>query len=180
MQAKKQKTEAVTKGRPATDKEEELDDTADIDVVGSDTQDDDKEGDEEDTDPHCTINYVANTVYTLIDMNSKDKVWATCAFTDPAPAIPDHLTQHHPGDYVRIKGRQLNPKSHCKMIFETQQGLILDADWHPFPEDMSAQDLVDLGALEFHLWWQCIQEPKVKKVPAKAATKTGTKGKKRR
>ena len=153
------------------DEEEEADD--DLEVVDGGSDDEDKDGDDEDPDPHCTINYVANTVYTLIDINAKD------AFTDPAPVIPAHLKKQRPGDYVRMKGEDLTLKSNCNIIFEPEQALALDDKWRPFPEDMTAQDLFDLGAHEFHLWWQCIQEPKVKKVPAKAATKTGKKGKQR-
>ena len=153
-----------------------------MEIVDGGSDDEAKDGDDEDADPHCTINYVANTVYTLIDMNAKDKVWATCAFTDPAPVIPAHLKPHRPGDYVRMKGEDLTPKSNCNVVFEPEQALALDKDWHPFPDDMTAQDLVqlDLGANEFHLWWQCIQEPKLRKVAPRAASKAGAKGKKRK
>jgi hypothetical protein len=163
------------------DKDDDTDN--DLEILDEDNGDDDTgcEEEEKGNEPHCNVNYVANTTYTLIDMNdAKEKPWATCSFTDPSPVIPPHLKPSKPGDYVRMRGKDPTLKVNCKTIFEPAQALALDKDWLPFPGDMPAQDLFDLamGDLEFHLWWQCIQAPRVKKVPVKAATKT--KGKKRK
>ena len=134
--------------------------------------------------PHCTINYTKNTPYQFLAADSDTKIWAEAILTDPAPKVPpSRADATQAGDYVLVTGNDLKLKKTsrgaCTTSFEPGEELVLTADWVQFDEDMTGQDLLDLGDITFLLWWQNIKPPKEKarttipkKKPAPAKKKT--------
>jgi hypothetical protein len=135
--------------------------------------------------PHCTINFVKNTPYQFLASDSNTKIWAEGIITDPAPKPPTSRSMNiQAGDYVLVAGSDLTLKktgrSSVIANFEPNEELILTADWVQFDEDMTGQDLVDLGDVPFLLWWQNIKPPTVRKpIPKKAVTKKKVPAKKK-
>ena len=122
---------------------------------------------EEDNYPHCDINFVKNTPYTLFAGNTK-KVWGTVKSEDPAPRVPDaRKDEYSTGDYLLVKGSDITLKhagtNNCRTSFDPDEELILTSDWDRFDDAMTGQDLVDLGDVSFLIWWQNIKPPAIPK-----------------
>jgi hypothetical protein len=166
-----------------------------IDLVEEDTtaeeEDDDgadlhpakrvKQGKEEDDNtPHCDINFVKNTTYTLFAGNTK-KVWGTAKSEDPAPKVPDTRPEYETGDYLLLKGSDITLKhagnNNCRTSFDPDEELVLTSDWDRFDDTMTGQDLVDLGDVSFLIWWQNVKPPAVPK-PKSATVASKKKSKK--
>ena len=132
--------------------------------------DKDSSGEEEDAEdpenPHCDINFVKNTPYNIFGAKNK-VVWAKTILRDPAPRIPTcHRSRIHAKDYVLVKGQDLqlkNNRSTTAVTFHPEEEMILMNDFTEFEQDMTAQDLFDLGDTTFLLWWQCVEAPKIPK-----------------
>ena len=133
---------------------------------------------------HCDINFVKNTVYTLLAADTQKK-WGYAKTDDPAPPVPvsrkDSCT---PGDYLLIAGKSITLKStgadFITTTFHPEEELILQANWDKFAEDMTGQDLLDLDDQSFLIWWQNIKQPPVPKdktptIPKKNTARRGTK-----
>ena len=139
-----------------------------VTVVGSKAGD--AESDEDDdsnyNNPHCTINFVKNTQYKLVDTSFKHE-WATATLTDPAPAVPTSLNIIKAGDYVLVKGKDIKRKKNNRgksvpVTFVASDELVLTNKWEQFDEDMTGDDLKMLDQKTFLLWWQNVEPPKVK------------------
>jgi len=179
-------------GADASDEEEEEDGGGQDDRTelgeGSDDDDDDDvpPPKKKKRDPSCTENFVINTRYKLQSFDS-EKVFATASLVDPSPALPKSLSsKHSAGDYVLLSGDAIIPASKVNVTFEPNQQLILTKNWKLFKQDMTVADLIALGKVQFHLWWQCIVPPKPPsdgKATIKATvahSKTVSKGKRKR
>jgi hypothetical protein len=136
-----------------------------------------KEEEEDNNTPHCDINFVKNTPYTLLAGNTK-KVWGTAKSEDPAPKVPDaRKDEYKTGDYLLLKGSDITLKytgsNNCRTSFDPEEELILTSDWDRFDDTMTGQDLVDLEDVSFLIWWQNIKPPAIPKT--KPATNTSKK-----
>jgi hypothetical protein len=135
---------------------------------------------EEEETPHCDINFVKNTPYSLL-AGSTTKVWGTAKAEDPAPKVPDSRKDtYKTGDYLLVKGNSINLKHtgnlNTKVTFDPEEELILTSGWDRFDDQMTGQDLFDLDDNTFLLWWQnvkppAIPKPKAPTVAAKKKTK---------
>ena len=131
---------------------------------------------------HCTINFTKNVKYVLLLPDDESKQWGSANFIDPSPKPPPD-SHYEPGDYLLLKGSniKLRNASNALPCFDHQDQMLLTADWEPMDDDMTGQDLFDLGDQKFLLWWQCVKAPALPK-PAKpkavAKSKSKTKGKK--
>ena len=111
--------------------------------------------------PHCSINFVMNTPYKFLRPDSDTKVFAEGVLVDSAPRVPHSRRDAlQDGDYVLVEGSALTLKR-ILATFVPENELILQNDWSQFDEDMSGQDLQDLGDETFLLWWQNIVPPRV-------------------
>lgn len=133
--------------------------------------------------PHCDYNFVANTTYKLnMDINGEEVVWGEAQF-DPQPAVPStHEDDYRPGDFVLIKGSDIKltkngkggkggkGKTRRQLVFDAHDQLIMTSEWDNFEDEMSTEDLVNLGEETFLLWWQNVQQPKTP-IPKKGKTK---------
>jgi hypothetical protein len=146
--------------------------------------------DEVDDVPHCDINFVKGTDYSLL-AGDTSKCWGTAKAEDPAPRLPmSRRDSLNAGDYLLIKGNSINLKSNganfTTTTFLPEEELILTSDWLRFDAEMTGQDLVDLDDMTFLIWWQNLKPPPVPKAKAPTiskkvpATKKGTASKKRR
>jgi hypothetical protein len=135
---------------------------------------------EQDTTPHCDINFVKNTPYTLFAGDTK-KVWGTAKMEDPAPKVPDaRKDEYNTGDYLLLKGSDITLKhagnNNCRTSFDPEEELILTSDWDRFDATMTGQDLVDLDEVSFLIWWQNVKPPPIPKPkPATVASKKKSK-----
>ena len=122
------------------------------------------------SNPHCDVNYTTDNPYTL---SSDGKPWATAIFEDPAPKPPKSWPKSIAGDYILVKGKNIkikvNRNKPARVNFVANEEFILTPDWEQMQEDMTGQDLVDLGDENFLLWWQEVEVPKPKpeKTPKK-------------
>ena len=140
--------------------------------------------------PHCDYNFVANTTYKLnMDINGVEVVWGEAQF-DPQPAVPStHEDDYRPGDFVLIKGSDIKltkngkggkggkgktRKGHGQLVFDANDQLIMTKEWDNFEDEMSTEDLVNLGEETFLLWWQNVQQPKIM-IPRKTKSAGKTK-----
>jgi hypothetical protein len=135
----------------------------------------------EDT-PHCDINFVMNTQYTLLASDTQ-KIWGTSKCVDPAPKVPRaRMEEYNTGDYLLLKGNaiklQHTGNNKCKTTFDPEEELILDSEWNRFNDPMTGQDLVDLGDHTFLIWWQNVKPPPIPKPKPATIAKKKTKGKK--
>jgi hypothetical protein len=130
---------------------------------------------------HCDINFVKHTSYPLLKDDTQAK-WGEAQLTDPQPKVPpSRADQDIAGDYVLISGEDLvlgkNKGRTILTTFDPEDELILTSKWHQFDEEMTGQDLVDLGEECFLLWWQNVQAPKPKSTRKKKATAKSKKSK---
>ena len=159
-----------------------------------DTQDNDDDDDrpakrakngksEVDDTPHCDINFVRNTQYSLLAGDSNN-MWGSAKAEDPSPKVPAARKKDYKlGDYLLIKGINILPKhtgtNYTKVTFDPEEELILTNEWTQFEESMSEQDLVDLDDTTFLLWWQNVKPPAVPKPKAPTVAKKAAKKKKK-
>ena len=141
--------------------------------VDSGSEEIDADAGESNRFPHCDYNFVANTTYKLnMDINGEEVVWGEAQF-DPQPAVPStHEDDYRPGDFVLIKGSDIKltkrgkggkggkGKPRRQLVFDVQDQLIMTKEWDNFEDEMSTEDLVNLGEETFLLWWQNVQQPK--------------------
>ena len=162
----------------ATWDEEEEDDDADVRPAKHVKKA--KEDAEENNTPHCDINFVKNTPYTLLAGDTK-KVWGTAKSEDPAPKVPDaRKDEYKTGDYLLLKGSDISLKhagsNNCRTSFDPEEELILTSDWDRFDDTMTGQDLVDLDEVSFLIRRQNIKPPVIPKTkPATVASKKKSK-----
>jgi hypothetical protein len=183
----------------AIDDDDEDDSKAQVEEDEEDEEADDDEDEDEDEEenktkkkestknnPHCNINFVTDTVYPFLAADYITKTWGKGTLTDPSPAVPSSRADSvEAGDYVLVTGHDVTllttSRTSCVATFVPEEELILQNDWSQFDDEMSGQDLRDLGDLTFLLWWQNVKAPKVKaaanprkpkaKAPAKKKTK---------
>jgi hypothetical protein len=154
----------------------------------NDMEDDSDEidvGDSRDSNnPHCDINFVQHTKYKLLANATTTVIWAEGSCIDPQPKPPEEKSDTHIGDYLLFKGDdiklKIGPKSSTKTVFMPSDELILQNDWTPFEEEMTGQDVVELGDETFLLWWQNIAPPKIKAAKASKESKTAKTAKRKR
>ena len=141
--------------------------------------DNDDDNDEE-TDVNTVHNphqYTNNTRYKMVH-GEREVVFATGQIVDPQPAVhPDKKSDYRAGDYMLMKGSDIEIKTRKGGVsFDCASELILQKDWSPFDDDMTAQDLHDLGDEEFLVWFQVFEAPPE---PKKPSTKAALRKKKR-
>lgn len=131
---------------------------------------------------HCDINFVKHTTYALLKDDTTAQ-WGEAQLTDPQPKVPpSRADQDKAGDYVLISGADLvlgKKKGRTILTsFNPEDELILNSKWHQFDEEMTGQDLQDLGEECFLLWWQNVRAPRPKAAASKKKKAAPAKGKK--
>ena len=139
-----------------------------------------------DPDHSCTINFVKNTPYKLLDHGvNPSKIWGEGKALDPSPVVPpSRASSTGTGNYLLFKGSDIvltkGNKKH-PITFLPEEEYVLTNKWVQFEDEMTGGDLVELGEETFLMWWENIQPPAVPKPKARAIPKKlpGTTKKKR-
>jgi hypothetical protein len=149
----------------------------DLTKQGSDAPDDTEDEDDNDKDNniHCSLQLTTRDKYNLVHPDHEDKIVGKVQLFDPAPE-PQGRGNYKASDYAMVQGSKLELKKGAdKIIFDKDAKWIRQEDWTPFDDDMTLQDLADLGEEKFLLWFQMIDPPKAKPVRKLTTTKKDSK-----